>query len=66
MSAAIDGELSSKELEELKDHIDGCSECQIEFQDAKNTKNILRERIVRVRAPKNLVDSILRMTTVTT
>jgi anti-sigma factor (TIGR02949 family) len=64
MSAAIDGELTTKESEELTGHLDDCPECRSEFQDAKNTKIIIRERIVRVRAPKNLVESILKMTSV--
>lgn len=64
MSAAIDGELTAKESEELTDHLDDCPECRSEFQDAKNTKIIIRERIVRVRAPKNLVESIVKMTSI--
>lgn len=64
MSAAIDGELTDKEAEELRNHLEECPECRSEFQDAKNTKIIIRERIVRVKAPKNLIDSIVRMTNV--
>lgn len=66
MSAAIDSELSLTEEEELMAHIASCPDCQAEFQDARNTKNIIKARIVRVQAPKNLVDSILKMTFVTT
>lgn len=65
MSAAIDGELTAKETEELSDHLDICPECRSEFQDAKNTKIIIRERIVRVKAPKTLVETIVRLTKVT-
>ena len=65
MSAAIDGELTAKETEELSEHLAECPQCRSEFQEAKNTKIIIRERIVRVKAPKNLVDSIVRMTSVT-
>ncbi|NTU68795.1 MAG: zf-HC2 domain-containing protein [Chlorobiaceae bacterium] len=64
MSAAIDGELTGKEAEELSEHLAECPECRSEFQVAKNTKIIIRERIVRVKAPKNLIDSIVRMTNV--
>jgi anti-sigma factor RsiW len=64
MSAAIDGELTPKEEEELVSHLAECPECRAEFQDAKNTKIIIRERIVRVQAPKTLLESIVRMTTV--
>ena len=65
MSAAIDGELTSKEENELLSHLDECPECRAEFQDAKNTKIILRERIVRVMAPQNLMESIINMTIMT-
>jgi anti-sigma factor RsiW len=64
MSAAIDGELTSKEEEELGSHLADCPECRAEFQDAKNTKVIIKERIVRVKAPQALLESIVRMTTV--
>jgi anti-sigma factor RsiW len=65
MSAAVDGELTASEEQELFGHLAECPQCREEFQEAKNTKIILRERLVRVKAPKNLVDSIVRMTTVT-
>lgn len=65
MSAAVDGELTAIEEQELSSHLEACPQCREEFQEAKNTKIILRERLVRVKAPKNLVDSIVRMTTVT-
>ncbi len=65
MSAAIDGELTEKEAEELSGHLADCPECRSEFQEAKNTKIIIRERIVRVKAPRNLVESIVRLTNVT-
>lgn len=64
MSAAIDGELTAKEEEELSDHLATCAQCRDEFQEAKNTKIIIQERMVRVKAPKNLIESIVRMTTV--
>ncbi|NTU93867.1 MAG: anti-sigma factor [Chlorobiaceae bacterium] len=63
MSAAVDGELTTREEEELSEHLSECPQCREEFQDAKNTKIIIQERLVRVKAPKNLVDSILKMTT---
>ncbi|HHE31859.1 MAG TPA: anti-sigma factor [Chlorobaculum parvum] len=65
MSAAIDGELIRKEELELTRHLDDCPECQAYFQEAKNTKVIIKERIVRVKAPQNLVESIVRMTKIT-
>jgi anti-sigma factor RsiW len=66
MSAAIDGELSVQEEEELMLHIAQCPECAAEFQDAKKTKIIVQERIVRFQAPQSLVDSIVKMTSVAT
>ena len=65
MSAAIDQELSHKEEEELAHHLDECPECRAEFQDAKRTKIIIRDRIIRVKAPSNLVESIARLTSIT-
>lgn len=65
MSAAIDGELCPKEEEELAQHLAECPECRAEFQDAKKTKIIIRERIVRVKAPSALVESITRLTSIT-
>lgn len=64
MSAAIDGELTLKEEEELTQHIAECPECRAEFQEAKKTKIIIRERIVRFKAPQTLIESIVRLTTV--
>ncbi|MGC8774868.1 MAG: anti-sigma factor family protein [Chlorobaculum sp.] len=65
MSAAIDGELSAKEDEELAQHLADCPECRAKFQDAKKTKIIIKERIVRVKAPSTLIESITRLTTIT-
>ena len=65
MSAAIDGELSLKEEAELAEHLAECPECREEFQDAKKTKIIIRERIVRVKAPTGLIESISRLTSIT-
>ncbi|NTU58924.1 MAG: zf-HC2 domain-containing protein [Chlorobiaceae bacterium] len=62
MSAAIDGELTSKEEEELFAHLEECPECRCEFQDAKKTKVIIKNRIVRVQAPQTLLESITNMT----
>jgi anti-sigma factor RsiW len=66
MSAAIDGELTPKEDEELSQHLAECSGCRAEFQDAKKTKIIIKERIVRVKAPNALIESISRLTNITT
>jgi anti-sigma factor (TIGR02949 family) len=66
MSAALDGELTPKEDEELAQHLAECPECRAEFQDAKNTKIIIRERILRVKAPQALIESVVRLTTIST
>jgi anti-sigma factor RsiW len=66
MSAAIDGELSVAEDEELTLHLANCPECLAEFEEAKKTKIIIRERILRFKAPQALVDSIVKMTSLTT
>jgi anti-sigma factor RsiW len=65
MSAAIDGELTPKEEEELAQHFAVCPECREGFLDAKKTKIIIKERIVRVKAPSTLVESIVRLTSFT-
>jgi anti-sigma factor RsiW len=66
MSAAIDGELTAKESSELEEHLSECPDCQAEFQEARNTKIIIRQRLVRVQAPKSLRESIERLANVTT
>lgn len=65
ISAATDGELSVKEKHELTIHLEECLECRSAFIDAKKTKLIVRERIVRFQAPQSLVDSIINLTRVT-
>jgi len=59
MSAAVDGELTGKEEEGLRRHLETCSDCRHEFEEAKKTKLIVREKIVRFKAPQSLVDSIM-------
>jgi len=64
MSAAIDGELTPREEEELTEHLATCPQCREEFKDAKNTKVIIQERLVRVKAPQTLIESIVKITRV--
>ncbi len=66
LSAAVDGELSLKEQQEFEAHIAKCADCQREFREAQKTKNIIREKIVRFKAPQSLVNSIIRLTETTT
>jgi hypothetical protein len=61
MSCALDGELTSKEEQEFLLHLSECQECSREFTEAKKTKMIIREKIVRFKAPQALVDSIIRL-----
>ncbi|MBM3421968.1 MAG: zf-HC2 domain-containing protein [Chlorobi bacterium] len=63
MSCALDCELSAREEEEFLKHLAECPECAAEFTEAKKTKMIIREKIVRVKAPQSLVESILRLGT---
>lgn len=63
MSCALDCELSAREEEEFLKHLAECPECAAEFTEAKKTKMIIREKIVWVKAPQSLVESILRLGT---
>ena len=61
MSAAVDGELTLKEQEGFEEHILTCTACFTEFKEAQKTKNIIREKIIRFKAPQSLVNSILKL-----
>ena len=61
MSAAVDGELTLKEQEGFEKHIQTCPTCFREFKEAQKTKNIIREKIIRFKAPQSLVNSILKL-----
>jgi len=62
MSAAVDGELSSTEEQQFLSHLTKCKECTEEFDEAKKTKLIIKERVVRFKAPLSLVNSIMQLT----
>jgi len=64
MSAAVDGELSRKEEEGFLLHLTKCLECKGEFEEAKKTKMIIKERIIQFKAPQTLVHSIMQLTSV--
>lgn len=64
MSAAVDGELSLKEEHDFFLHLSKCIECKDEFEDAKKTKMIVKERIVQFKAPQSLINSIMELTSV--
>ena len=66
MSAAVDCELSLKEEQGFLQHLSECKECQDEFEEAKKTKMIIREKIVQFKAPQSLLNSIMELTSVST
>ena len=66
MSCALDCELSAREEEEFLKHLSDCPECSAEFTEAKKTKMIVREKIVRFKAPQSLVDTIVKLGTYAT
>ncbi len=61
MSAAVDGELTLREQQSFEKHILECKSCQHEFNEAKKTKSIIKEKIVRFKAPQSLVNTILKL-----
>ncbi len=62
MSAAVDGEISFKEEKGFLSHLSACKECCDEFDDAKKTKMIIKERIIQFKAPQTLINSIMQLT----
>ena len=64
MSAAVDCELTVKEEECFLLHLSECRECKDEFEDAKKTKMIIKEKIVQFKAPQSLFHSIMELTSV--
>ena len=64
MSAAVDCELTVKEEEGFLLHLSECKECKDEFEDAKKTKMIIKEKIVQFKAPQSLFNSIMELTSV--
>ncbi|TLU55879.1 MAG: zf-HC2 domain-containing protein [Chlorobium sp.] len=64
MSAAVDCELTVKEEEGFLLHLSECKECKDEFDDAKKTKMIIKEKIVQFKAPQSLFNSIMELTSV--
>ena len=61
MSAAVDGELTLEEQKGFEKHILSCPSCSAEFEEAQKTKSIIREKIIRFKAPQSLVKSILKL-----
>ena len=66
ISASVDGELSVGEEKEFLLHLSECEECRAEFQDAKKTKMIIREKIVQFKAPRALILSVMQLTSINT
>ncbi len=65
LSAAVDGELSLTEQRDFEEHINKCADCFQEFREAQKTKNIIREKIIRFKAPESLVNSVIKLTETT-
>ncbi len=61
MSAAVDEELSVTEKVYFFSHMTECKECFAEYDDAKKTKMIIREKIIRFKAPQALINSIMQL-----
>ncbi|MEI7788037.1 MAG: zf-HC2 domain-containing protein [Chlorobiaceae bacterium] len=66
MSAAVDSELSLKEEQGFFLHLSECKKCKDEFEEAKKTKLIIKEKIVQFKAPKTLINSIMELTSLST
>ncbi|NMW19255.1 MAG: zf-HC2 domain-containing protein [Chlorobiaceae bacterium] len=66
MSAAVDCELSLKEEQGFLLHLSECKECKDEFEEAKKTKMIIKEKIVQFKAPQTLINSIMELTSLST
>jgi anti-sigma factor RsiW len=62
ISASVDGELSLSEEREFLLHLSECTECRVEFEDAKKTKMIIKEKIIQFKAPEALIVSIMQLT----
>ena len=62
MSAAVDGEISFEEEMVFHAHLSECKECREEFEDAKKTKMIIKERIIQCKAPQALITAIMQLT----
>ncbi len=65
ISAAVDGELSFVEEKQFFLHLSECKECTAEYDDAQRTKLIIRERVIRFKAPQTLINSITQLTSFT-
>ena len=66
ISASVDGELSLIEEQEFLLHLSECKECSLEFEEAKRTKMIIREKIIKFKAPQALIRSIMQLTSFST
>ncbi len=66
ISASVDGELTLIEEQEFLLHLSECKECSVEFDEAKKTKMIIREKIIRFKAPQALIMSVMQLTSFST
>ncbi|MDR1188534.1 MAG: mycothiol system anti-sigma-R factor [Bifidobacteriaceae bacterium] len=54
----IDEELSERELEAMRDHLDGCDNCAYEHEVRSKLKTVVREACLDV-APPSLRDKVV-------
>jgi predicted anti-sigma-YlaC factor YlaD len=64
MSVAVDGELTLKEEQMFLLHLSECELCRLDYEEAKKTKMIIREKIVRFNAPPSLVNMIMQLSSI--
>jgi anti-sigma factor (TIGR02949 family) len=62
ISAAVDGEVKGSKLKEFNEHISACVNCRAEYEAEKATKDLLRTKLKRVKAPQSLIDAIRKQT----
>lgn len=62
ITAAVDGELDEKTMQEFLAALDKCEHCRAEYEAELQTKRLLRQKLKKVKAPQSLVDAIARQT----
>lgn len=62
ITAAVDGELDEKTMQEFLAALDKCEHCRAEYEAELQTKRLLRQKLKKIKAPQSLVDAIARQT----
>ncbi|MDX2129163.1 MAG: zf-HC2 domain-containing protein [Chloroherpetonaceae bacterium] len=60
ISAAVDGELDPKTMNEFLQAIELCEDCKAEFLAQKETKALIQAKLKYMKAPQSLIDGIKR------